>query len=103
MKKLVIVVLLIGGATLGFKALAFSRLSDEQKASHITNKMARKLNLSKEQQEKVFELNLKRIKGHKEAHEMGNNKEFLVTVVKNWEQEMRIALTDEQERKIGIN
>lgn len=101
-KKIIIGGLILAVSTIGIKAYAKSKLSREEKVVRITEKMARKLNLSEAQQTKVYEINLKRSKGHQKAYEAGRKKDIIVQAVKEWENELKTVLTTEQQKKLKI-
>ncbi len=99
--------ILLGGAilavsALGVKAFAYSRLSEEEKVARITEKMARKLELTAEQKEQVHQINLQRSKGHQEAYEQGRKRAVIEAAVATWEQELKEVLTEEQSQKLGL-
>lgn len=102
MKKYILGIALIAITAIGAKAFAFSRLSKEEKVTKITEKMAKKLSLTKERQEKVYTINLKRYEGHQNAYQQGRNKEILKTAINNWKAELQSVLTLEQAKKLHL-
>lgn len=101
-KKILIGALLIIVTVIGVKAFAFSRLSKEEKAKHITEKMAKKLSLTEEQKAKVFQINLDRANGHEDAYRQGRKKEVIQNAVAKWKSDLKQVLTAEQAQKLKI-
>ena len=87
----------------GIRSVFWAKKSQEEKIQHITEKMAKKLDLTPEQKAKVYVLNLKRSEGHQKAYEAGRKKEIIVAVVKEWEEGLREVLAAEQLKKLKIN
>ncbi len=101
-KKIIVGGLILAFSAIGINAYTQSKLSQEEKVERITEKMARKLNLTDEQKTKVFEINLKRSEGHQKAYEAGRKKDVIVQAVKEWERDLKTVLTAEQQKKLKI-
>jgi len=101
-KKIAIGVMALGAVIFGATAFAQSKKSPEEKVVKMTEKMAKKLELTDEQKEMVFAINMKRSQGHFEAYRQGRKKEVIVEAVRIWETEMRRVLTEEQSKKLGL-
>ncbi|MEM9053401.1 MAG: hypothetical protein AAGC47_15210 [Bacteroidota bacterium] len=101
-KKIAIGVMALGAVIFGATAYAHSKKSPEEKVTKITKKMAKKLELTDEQKEKVFAINMKRSQGHLEAYNQGRKKEVIVKAVRVWETEMKNVLIEAQAKKLGL-
>jgi len=98
-KKIVIGALLIIVSAIGVKAIAHSRLSKEEKVKHLTEKMAKVLSLSEEQKAKVFQINLDRANGHKDAYKQGRKKEVIQHAVAKWRTDLKQVLPLNKHKK----
>jgi Spy/CpxP family protein refolding chaperone len=87
---------------IGVKAYAHSTLSLEEKAKHITERMAQELDLTEDQKTKVYKINLERSQGHQKAYEQGRNKEIIVKAVQQWENDLKNVLTAAQQKKLKL-
>jgi len=101
-KKIIIGGLILAVSAIGMKAYTHSQLSEEEKVERITEKMARKLNLSDEQKAKVYDINLERFKGHQKAYDAGRKKEIIIQAVQKWEARLKEVLTAEQQKQLKI-
>jgi hypothetical protein len=95
-----IVAVIIAAFTI--KGIVYAQMPIEKKVTHITEKMSKKLDLSQEQKEKVYQINLKRANGHQAAYNAGRNKELIKEAVKNWENELKTVLNTEQIKEINF-
>jgi hypothetical protein len=84
------------------KGIVHAQMPIEKKVSHITEKMTKKLDLSQEQKEKVYQINLKRANGHQAAFKEGRNKEMIKETVNVWENELKTVLSAEQIKKMNF-
>ncbi len=87
---------------IGIKAFAQSKLSEEKAVKRTTEKMARHLNLTVEQKDKVYAINLQRSRAHDEAYQAGRNKEIIVQSVQKWEKDLKNVLTVEQQKHLQV-
>ena len=101
-KKIAIGMMALGAVIFGATAFAHSQKSPEEKVTKITEKMAKKLELTEQQKEKVFAINMKRSQGHLDAYNQGRKKEVIVEAVRVWETEMKGVLTEQQAKKLGL-
>ena len=102
LKKIIVGGLILVASAIGIRAYAHSKLSQEEKVERITEKMARKLNLTDEQKAKVHDINLERSKGHQKAYDAGRKKEIIVQAVQKWATDLKEVLTREQQKKLKI-
>ncbi len=85
----------------------WSHLTAQEKATKITERMSSWLDLTPEQEEKVLALNLEKVKtfdskdywksNHKSGHDRKSSPAY-----ENWKKEMKVILTDEQEKKLNL-
>ena len=101
-KKIIIGSLILVVSAIGIKAYAQSKLSGAEKVERITEKMARKLNLTDEQKAKVYDINLERSKGHQKAYNSGRKKENIVQAIQKWKTDLKEVLTLEQQKKLKV-
>ena len=94
--------LLIVVSVIGVKMFAHSRFSKVDKVKHITEKMAKKLSLTKEQKAKIFQINLDRANGSEDAYKQGRKKEIIQNAVAKWKTDLKQVLTAEQALKLKI-
>ena len=102
LKKIIVGGLILVVSAIGIRAYAQSKLPQEKKVERITEKMARKLNLTDEQKAKVYDINLERSKGHQKAYDAGRKKEIIVQAVQKWKTDLKEVLTPEQQKKLKI-
>ncbi len=101
-KKLIISLIALLVVAFTVKGIVISQIPDEKKVMHITEKMTKKLDLSDEQKNRVYQINLTRFNGHKEVKNKGKNKEDLKVVVATWEKELKMVLNAEQIKKLNF-
>lgn len=101
-KKIIVGCVILAVSVLGIRAFAQPKLSQEEKVERITEKIARKLNLTDDQKTKVFDINLERSKGHQKAFDAGRKKEIIVKAVQKWKIDLKAVLTPEQQKKLNI-
>ena len=101
-KRIVLGVVLLLGVGIGAKAYVFSRLTNKEKAEHITEKMSVKLDLTESQKNKVYQINLDRVNGHLRVYEEGRDRQALEKEVLLWENRLKDILTDDQCEKLGL-
>ncbi len=101
-KKIILGALFAIATFFGIRSVLWAQKSQEEKVKHITEKMAKKLDLTQEQKEKVYVLNLTRSEGHQKAYEAGRKKEIIIAAVKEWEDGLRQVLNPAQLKKLKI-
>lgn len=101
-KQIIIIAVVVAFIAIGVRSYAFSKQSIEMKVEKITEKMSRKLDLTDDQRTAVFQINLDRAAGHKQAYSEGRNKETLHEAVRNWETSLRKILSPAQQESLGI-
>lgn len=84
----------------GIAHYRWSKLSTEEKAGTITEKMARRLDLSEDQRVKVYALNLEKVKIMEARWQSGEHRRADWKQLRDeWHEEMRAILRpDQQER-----
>jgi Spy/CpxP family protein refolding chaperone len=93
-------VLVVFLAAKGFGAYRWSKLSAEEKAGTITEKMAQHLGLSEDQKGKLYALNLEKMASLESAKNSGqHNREDWKKLREDWKNEVRGVLTPEQQAK----
>ena len=93
-------VLLTVFAAKGIGWYRWSRLSAEEKAGTITEKMSRRFDLTATQKDKVYTLNLGKVQAFEAARSSGqrDRKEWK-TLHEQWKNDMREILTPEQQQR----
>lgn len=78
----------------------WSRLSAEEKAETITEKMARRFDLTDEQKGKIYALNLEKVQSFETARTSGqHNRENWKQLREQWKNGVREVLTPEQQKR----
>ncbi len=78
----------------------WSHLSRAEKAGRITEKMARRLEMTEEQKGKVYAFNLEKVQAFESARRDGHHKrEGWKKLHEDWKNEVRSVLTPEQQEK----
>lgn len=78
----------------------WSHLSTAEKAGTITEKMARKLDLSAEQKSKIYALNLEKVQSFESARQSDQFKrQDWKQLRESWKSDVRNVLTPEQQAK----
>ena len=101
-RKIIIGAILVAVTFFAVRSLVWAQKTQEEKVQHITERMAKKLDLTNEQKEAVYDLNLERAKGHEEAHAAGRDKEMITMTVKEWEEGLRQVLDEKQLKKLNL-
>ncbi|QLG44457.1 hypothetical protein [Costertonia aggregata] len=101
-KKIILGTLFVIATFFGICSVMWTQKSQEEQVRHITEKMAKKLDLTQEQKEKVYVLNLNRSEGHQKAYEAGRKKEIIIAAVKEWEEGLKQVLNPTQLKKLKI-
>ena len=107
-KKIIIATLVVLATLFGGKSLLWAQKSQEDKVQHITERMAKKLDLSQEQKEKVYAINLKKVEARQNLKNIKNEtsrkerKEQFKKRAQEWKNELKTVLNEEQLKKIRI-
>lgn len=107
-KKIIIVVLVVFATVFGSKSLLWAQKSHEDKVQYMTERMAKKLDLSEEQKEKVYAINLKKVEVRKNLKNAKDNtsrkerKEQFKLKIAEWKNELKTVLYEEQLKKMRI-
>jgi hypothetical protein len=107
-KKIMMVVLVVFAMLFGGKSLLWAQKSYEEKAQRITEHMVKKLDLSQEQKEKVYAINLKKaeayksLKNTKDTTSREERKKQFKMKIDAWKNELKTVLNEEQFKKIRI-
>ena len=107
-KKIIIGTLLTLAMFFGTKSLLWAQKSQVEKVNHITERMAKKLDLSKEQKEKVYVINLKKIEARQNVKNSKNEmprkerKELFKKKMAEWKNDLKTVLNEEQLKKMHI-
>lgn len=88
-------------AVKGISRYSWSRLSAEEKAGKITEKMSRYFHLTEEQKGKMYALNLEKIQIFEKARNSGqHDRAQWKQLRQQWKDGIRNVLTSEQQQKI---
>ncbi len=107
-KKMIVATLVVLMTLFGTKSLLWAQKSQEDRVSHRTEHMAKKLDLTEKQKEQVYIINLKKVKAHQELKstrgEMPREerKEQLSKMRLEWKNDLKTVLNEEQLKKMHI-
>ena len=107
-KKIVIVTLVVLATIFGTKSLLWAQKPHQEKVQHITERMTKKLDLSQEQKEKVYVINLKKAEAYQELKNTRENtsrkerKQQFKIKIAEWKNELKTVLNEQQLKKMRI-
>lgn len=107
-KKIIIAVSVILATVFGGKSLLWAQKPHQEKVQHITERMVKKLDLTQEQKDKVYDINLKKVEAYKKlkdtkgtASRKERKQQFKINI-SEWKNELKAVLNEKQLKKMRI-
>lgn len=107
-KRIILATLVVFATLFGAKATLLAQKSQDNKANRITEHMVKKLDLSQEQKELVYAINLEKVEARQNLKRDDSNlsrkerKQQFKVKAEEWKSDLKTVLNEEQIKKLRI-